>query len=402
MADSSSTADGRVVASRGLFAALLPAHTGQAMAISLTAPMVPMLATHLGGGDKGDLSAQFVTVAPFLGIMAGGMISGWVMKATGVRAFVLLAALLFALDGVIGLFASGLAPLLIGAVILGFGAIFILTGLSALTAIAYDSSKRGEVIGLQAGMAGLSGIVFGLGASFLAERLGWRVPFAIFLGFGALVLVLTLLFVPANVRGEDDGSVAMGKIIKRIWPMMLAAGMAFMLLVSQSTQLPFLMAENGVTSSGLRGVVLTTLAAASMLGSVSFGALQTRISERGLILGVGFFGITAWIVFGLWSGGLAWAIVGAGLVGLAQGLLIPMLFGGVMRAVPPDAGGAAIGLLNVAICFGSFLNPVLSSPVRGLTGLTGLMFVLAAISATILVVVMSWTSFGARRARHAA
>lgn len=376
--------------SRGLFAALLPAHSGQALAVSLMPPVIPMLAAYLGGGDSGDFSAQLISVVPFLGILTGGIASGWVMKRIGLRWFVLIAAGLFGVAGVMGLLATGPTMLLACGLIAGLASIFLMTGLSALTAIAYPVSARGKIIGMQAGMAGLVAIVFGLGCAFLAERFGWRVPYAIFIAFGVMIMMLTLAFIPVVALEQDHAPMAMSAILKHIWPIMIVGGVAFMLLISQATQLPFLMADKGLASPGQRGIVLSTLAAALMLSSIGFGFILPRIGERGVIVGIGCVGIVAWMTFGFWTGGLAWAIIGAALIGLAQGALIPLLFSNAMRVVRTEAGGAAVGLLNVALCIGSFMNPLLLSPVRSAVGLSGLMFVLAAITAIVLLLTLFW------------
>lgn len=377
--------------SRGLFAALLPAHSGQAITLSLMAPVTPALAAWFGGGKDGDFPAQLVLVTPFLGIMVGGIAGSIAMKLAGLRSFILLAACLFGMGGFIGLVAPSLPVLLAAALALGVGAIFVLSGLSALTSVVYDGADRSRVVGLQAATAGLCNIVFGLIGAFLAEQFGWRVPFGFFIGFGAVVLTLTLLFVPATPRDEAAPALPMGQIIARTWPLLLVGGVAFMLIVSQATQLPFLMAERGMTSTGLRGVVLTAIAAASMLGSIGYSLIQHRVAESTLVIAVGILGSISWAIFGVWTGDLPTALLAATLAGLCQGAIIPMLFGGAMRAVPGESSGPAIGLLNVAVCVGSFINPVLFSPVRTALGLAGLMFVLAAMTVTLAVIALLWS-----------
>lgn len=390
MNESPSPVDARLTPSRGLLTALLPAHTGQGLTTAMIGPVIPAIAAYFGGGKDGDFAAQLVAVTPFAGIIVGGLISGWAIKSTGLRAFTLMAAVLFGLGGVIGLVAPTLYTMLVGSLALGFGAIFIMSGLSALTSMVYDGAERAKVVGMQAGLAGFTNIILGLLGAFLAERLGWRLPFAFFLAFGALLLMLVLLFVPKIEKDPSAPTVAMGSLIRRIWPVLLAGGMCFMMLVVQSTHLPLLLAEKGIVESGLRGVVLTVLYTCSVLGSISYGWLGSRVKQNVLIFVIGIVAVAAWSLFGRWTGGLPLAMLAAAMVGGCQGLVIPMLFSGAMRKAPGEASGPAIGLLNVAICFGAILNPVLTSPIMDITGRSGLMFVLAGVSGAIAIVALMW------------
>lgn len=386
---SSSPAAG-LIPSRGLLAAVLPAHTGQGLTTAMIAPVVPAIAAYFGGGKGGDFAAQLVAVTPFAGIIVGGLISGWAIKSTGLRAYILLASALFGLGGIIGLLAPTLPIVLVGSVALGFGAIFVLSGLSALTSMVYEGSERAKVVGMQAGLAGFTNIVLSLVGAFLSELLGWRVPFAFFLAFGAILTTLVLLFIPKIERNPAAPKVMMAAMIGSIWPVLLAGGMCFMMLVAQSTQLPFLLAENGVTSSGMRGVVLTLVHASSVVGSISYGWLDSRVRPATLILAIGIIGVAGWCLFGLWSGGLPVVMLASAMVGTCQGLVVPMLFAGAMRKAPGEASGPAIGLLNVAICFGAILNPALTSPIMDVTGRSGLMFVLAGVTAAVAIVALLW------------
>lgn len=385
-----STPTAGIAPSRGILAAVLPAHTGQGLTTAMIAPVIPAIAAYFGGGKGGDFSAQLVAVVPFAGIIIGGLISGWAIKAAGLRTYVLIAATLFGLGGIIGLVAPTLPIVLAGCVALGFGAIFVLSGLSALTSIVYDGSERAKVVGMQAGLAGFTNIILSLVGAFLAERLGWRVPFAFFLAFGAIMFLLTVLFIPGIAKNPSEAPVAMGPLFRRIWPVLLAGGTCFMMLVAQSTQLPFLLAENGIESSGMRGVVLTMVHAFSVVGSISYGFLESRLRRPLLILMLGIVGVSGWAGLGLWSGGLAFAMFASALVGICQGILVPMLFAAAMRSAPGEASGPAIGLLNVAICVGAISNPVLTAPIMEVTGRSGLMFVLAGVSALIAVVALFW------------
>lgn len=82
------------------------------------------------------------------------------------------------------------------------------------------------------------------------------------------------------------------------------------------------------------------------------------------------------------------AMLAAGLTGFGLGIIMPMIFSRLMQIVPGEESGTAMGLLNAAIFCGSFLNPVITMPLREVTGLSGLFFWLAVgtLSITLLAV----------------
>ncbi|MDB5685345.1 MAG: major facilitator superfamily 1 [Sphingomonas bacterium] len=358
--------------------------------MALIAPVVPLIAEHFRPAGQGELAAQLVAVFPFLGLLLGGLASGWSIPHAGLRPFILIAAGAYATSGVIGLFAPTLTTLLIGCGLLGFGAAFLMSGLSAMTSIVFDGAERGRIVGLQSAIGNLFNVALGIGTAFLAERLGWRTPFGVFLAFGAVMLLLSARAIPKVARSDAGGVATMGWVLRRTWPICLAGGAIFLLAATQSTQLPFLLANNGVTSAGMRAVVATFTTGAAMLGSLVFSAVQGKVGERVLILIAAILSALGWAIFGIWSGGLAVAFLASALLGAGLGLLLPILFSGAMRAAPGEASGQAVGLLNTAIFLGSFLNPVLTAPLAQLAGRPGLMLLLAALSLAVGAVALAW------------
>ena len=369
---------------------LLPALTGQAMMVAVLGPVVPALAIYFGGGPQGALAAQLVAISPFAGLMAGGLGSGWGIRAVGLKSFASGGALLYALAGLAGLFVSRLSLLLAAGCVLGLGAVFLLTGLSGLTAIAYHEDERGKLLGLQSAIASLFNITFGLAAGILSETLGWRVPFGFFLVFGAVMTMLCTAAIPPVARKAVSEVVAPAHTAWASWSVWLAGAAAFMIVMAEVTQLPFLLEAGGLTSAGTRAVILTGITIAATLASFGYGLMRSRIGDRGLIVITGITGVAGWILLGFWSGGTPAAFLGASLLGIGGGILVPLLYAAVMRLAPGESSGQAIGLLNVAICIGCILNPLLSKAPSETFGLKGFMFVLALLTAIVMTVALMW------------
>ena len=374
--------------SRGLVATLLPAQAAQALIISLLAPVVPGIATFLASTGSAAQSAQIVVVAPFLGLMVGSLASGPLIRLAGLRRLALIAAALFAAGGVGGLLASGLVPLLVTCVVTGFAAAMLVSDLSAVTSVLYAEAVRGRMVGFQSATANLLAIVLGLISAFLAERLGWRVSFGAFTCFGGLMLLLIAVFVP-GMAAADAVPVKVGGVLRMVWPVCLAGAAVFVIASSQSTQLPFLLDKTGISSAGMRAVVATVTSVFALMGSLTFGYSQARVSRRALIAVAGAFGTAGWVLFGLWTGGVAVALVAAALIGVGIGLVLPALYTSAMHAAPGEASGLSVGLLNASIFLGSFANPLLTAPLAGLS-LSRLMIAMSVLTLLTTLVACAW------------
>ena len=375
--------------STGMRVVLVPAQAGQSMVFALLAPIVPAIALFLGGGEAGVAQAQLVVVFPFLGLTLGSLAAGLLIRAVGVRWVGVMAAALYVVGAVLCIGAPAKLVLLAGAGLLGLGASWLTTALSSATAIALDEPQRGATVGLQAAVASLFSIVFGLISAALADRIGWRAPFGMFALFGLAMLVLASLFLKVEERADVPGEVGQKADLGRVWPVCLAGAGVFLIATTLSTQLPFLLEQNGVGSMGQRGIVMACTTLSAAVASFAFAGGQARFGARVWTLAGGAIAAGGWLAFAFWTGGMPLALVAAGLVGLGLGTALPMLYSAALRVVPPQASGQSVGLLNASIFVASFCNPWLATPLRAAWGLPGLMAILA-IACLVLGLAAAW------------
>jgi MFS family permease len=373
--------------------AVLPAMVGQALTFALLPAVLPGIATYFGGGAKGEHSAQLAAVFPFLGLTVGALASGAVIRLLGPRNAVLVAAAALGAGGCVGLLAAGQTVLLIGCVLVGFGAAMLTSGLSEVTALSFEGSARTRIIGYQTAMADLAAAVLGLASAFIAERLGWRTPFGFYLIFGAVMLALASCAI-RNLRPAPPAQKGDTRAVLRAWPIFLTAGLGFMLATTQGTQLPFLLAHNGIDTPGLRAIVMTITSALAVAASLFFGTTSARLGDATMMTLSAATGTAGFLIFGSWTHGFLIACIAGGLLGVSLGLFVPLLYAAVMRAVPPEASGQAVGFLNAAIFVGSFVNPIVLGPLRTIAGLSGQMSVLAGLTLLLGMAILSLTKSG--------
>ena len=373
---------------QGTRAALLPAQAGPAITLLLLAPVAPAIADYFGSG--GTAAAQKIVTFPFLGLVIGSLLSGSAIRLVGLKPLIVIASLAFLVCGVIGLLAKDLPLLLAGGTLLGLGAAWMTSSLSGVTSALYEGQARARLVSHQSACGNLIAAVLGLLSAILAGRFGWRTPFGAFSLFGLVMLALCLAFIPHAPRETQASSGKFIPVLARIWPICLAGSAIYAIATNQSTNLPFLLAQHGITSAALRSIVTITTSMAGMLGAVSYGAVQGRLDDRKMLAIAGVIGALGWIVFANWQAGLALAMVGAALLGICIGILMPILFTSSMRAVARSDSGAAIGLLTACIFLGSFLSPILFTPLREFAGLSGMMTWVSAITLLVTLIAFLW------------
>jgi MFS family permease len=373
--------------------ALLPAQAGPAITLFLLAPVAPAIADYFGSG--GTDAAQKIVTFPFLGLVLGSLLCGNAIRQFGLKPLVLIASLAFMACGVIGLCARDLPLLLFGGTLLGLGAAFMTSSMSGVTSLFYDGQERARLVSHQSAAGNLIAAVLGLMSATLAGHFGWRTPFGAFGLFGFAMLALCLAFIPATPRDTQTPSGKVIPVFMRIWPVCLAGCVIYAIATNQSTNLPFLLAQNGIASAALRSLVTITTSLAAMVGAFSYGAVQGRLDhlkldDRKMIAVAGIVGATGWFLFAYWQGGLMPALVGAALLGICIGILMPILFTTSMRRVDGADSGAAIGLLTACIFLGSFVSPILFTPLRELAGLSGMMIWVGTITLVVALIAFLW------------
>ena len=225
----------------------------------------------------GWLVSLITLASAVLGLIAGY----WVVRA-GLRASVMIGALLIGSCAIISALAASV-PILIGArVVEGLG--YLVVVVAAPTLIAREAAPKDAPFALA-----MWGTFFTLGLSiaafaggFLSASVGWRGWFLASSGIVFISAIAALVCIPEIRREDTAGS----KIWETIYEMPKASwllGTAFLgltlLALSILSLLPtFLVQEHSFTASSA-GAVTGGVALASIAGSLSYGVFANRCSE---------------------------------------------------------------------------------------------------------------------------
>ena len=189
------------------YAVMIAPNAAVGLTLAAMPPILPELATRLGG----ERSAQLITSVAGFGMIVGGMFSGRLLERAGIRAFVLASLLIYGVFGSLGWFLSTAVSMGISRFFLGMGGVFFSTAALALTAATFTGEARSRVIGLQQATSQVVNVcaVFIVGA--LVQVTGWRGAFLLYGAFALALLCMAVIGV-RPVAGAGNGASAAASV----------------------------------------------------------------------------------------------------------------------------------------------------------------------------------------------
>ena len=369
-------------------AVLLAGSPLMAMMFAALGPVLPLLAAHYGGA----FAAQMIMTVPAIGVIAGGLVAGIMVDRFGARPVLLIGLAVYGLAGASGLFVDRLAILLVARMLVGLAVAHVATATGVIVGAWFQGLSRARFLGFQAGTAGVAALVFLLLSGALAERVGWRAPFAIY-----LLALVVLAAAASGLRGaqlprrrdEPAGSV---RQLGGLWRIYLLALALFVGYFMTSIQLSFLLAEDHVDSPFQRSLVIAGGVLAGGIAGASYGALLARLGARLMpCLVVGLLG-AGLLTIGL-SPNTAVTALGAIVSGGAGGMIAPHIETLILGRAPLVVRARAISFMFTILYVADFLNPLIVTPLRGAIGIHPAFVVVGCLllAATVIALAMRRT-----------
>ena len=366
-----------------LIVPLLSSGAFLALMYTVVSPVLSEMAAHVGTDGDADLLAQLFMTMPSIGMMAGGLISAWLVGRVGARRYFLLALGIYGLAGGAGLVVSDAGLLLASRLVLGLAAAGIATGATTLVAERFDDSVRSRLIGFHSSTGAAVGLLSTLLAGLVAEIAGWRTPFAFYLLAWAIGIVAIWGIVPSAAKATLRATVpATNEAMpwRRLLPLYLLCVPLYAAIFMTTTQVPFMLRADGVTSPSVQSWVLAMASMWNAIGAALYGRVRERIGgQRTFAASLALMAVGQ-VVLGLSHHALPMAL-GCTLAGAGAGLAVPHVPGMVLERVQGAARGRALGLMYSSLFFGSFCNPLLVAPVAAVFGRHGALLVSAALLA---------------------
>jgi MFS family permease len=381
---SSATSDRRTRIGVLAFAALMLGHSAQGLTFTAFTPALAAMAKTFNAAGDGAFLAQFMVTIASGGLILGAFASGWIVDRIGARRTLLAAISLYGVCGAGGLVLHDVTALLASRAIVGFCTACLVTAAVAEIAALFDGNARAKVIGASTGLGSATALVGLVLGGLLAQAGGWRLAFVQYPVFAVLGLGAVLFGLRGDAKLAPTAASSAGVGLSRLWPMYLLSLVIMMVMFMGSTQFAFLLPQDGVRQPTTIALIMGLITLVAVGASFAYGAVEARLGARGALafglgcnaLGLGLIGLVP---------NIAAAAVGAALMGLYVGTVMPFTHHAVASLAPPHARARAIGLLNAFNFTGAFINPFLFNRLSARFGLHGLFLIVGCVMGVMAV-----------------
>ncbi|HEU4326978.1 MAG TPA: MFS transporter [Roseiflexaceae bacterium] len=356
------------------------------MAGATIAPALPAMQQHFAAVPNADVLVRLVLTVPAIVITVGAPLAGRLVDSWGRKPVLLAAMLLYGVAGAAGYLLDNLVALLASRALLGLAVAGVMTANTTLIADLFEGEARQRFLGVQSAFTSVGGVVFLLLGGWLAEQ-SWRLPFLVYLASLAL-FPFVLSSVPAHGgEARTGGAQDSGLPWRGLLPIYLAAFGGLIFFYTIPTQLPFFLAERFGASPTVSGGAIALASGFGAVGALCFPWVKARLSYL-QIVALNF--VTAGVSLALIGLAPAPALVVLGLLafGTSSGIVAPNVSVWLTNIVPPQGRGRALGLLTASIFLGQFASPIISQPLAGRAGLSGMYMALGGLALLVGVLVV--------------
>lgn len=351
----------------GLVAFILLAVGALSIAFSVIAPLLGPIAAQFGGAA----AAQQIVVAPLAGFAVGGLLGGWIIAALGVRRTILAATVVYILTGASGLYAQSAGVLQLNAFLLGGASVVILTAGGVVLADRYRGNARARLLGYQTASGSLLNAAAVFLSGVIAEALGWRMSFLLFVGLGLVVLVIAALYVPKIAPAPKSESKASFAAYAPLIPVFVAMAAYLLVTTNTVTHTSLLLADAGVTSTTIAATIISLQGLSAMVAGFLYGRMAASMGRLAVLGGGVAICAVGFILPGVFHNVYAFG-AGTLALGASVGMVIPFLTERLMGMASEEIRPKALGYFATAQFAGGFCNPFVIGPVREALGLHGM------------------------------
>lgn len=348
----------------GQIAVLLAAACMPILGSTSIAPLQPAMSAAFPDQPGAETLVGLILTVPALVIGLTALFAGRVIDRLGRKRVLVIALIFYAIAGTAPLWLPTIPSILASRVLVGLAEAAIFSAALATISDLSEGRRRARYFGLLTLVTGLAAVVF-IAVSGALGSTSWRTPFWLYAIALPIALLALLLVKPDSPRAARTALPAVD------WRPLLAP-ILFTLLGGAVFYVPVVMLsfrldELGVTATAVIGAISALAALALALASQVFPALLRRIPRSLLalafaLLGAGLLGI------GL-STLLPLVIAGAIVANIGGGLLLPAVQTWIVQGLPYEQRGRASGASTAALFVGQFLAPLV---VFGLSAGVGL------------------------------
>ena len=385
---------------------LLVSGTGMmALVFVALAPVLAMIADHLGGGTQGAFAAQMLMSTPAIGIVLGGPLWGWIVGHMGAPRALYAALTLYCISGTSGFILEQGNVLIASRFFLGMSVAGVVTTTSYLIGRLFAENDRERLFGIQ-GATGAGVALLGVWAAGLLGRTGgWHATFLIYLAALPMLVIAILVLRKIQLPNEDNALAEnqpthvnglLGSL-KGLLPFYLVVLAMSVIMQMTGIQTGLVLAEDGITDPGVHALVLGCASISGILVGLAYGRIRSKLSERSTAALILFFWATGQTAIGFSDN--AWAAAAAvALSGVGSGLMFAFLPPALLRRVNPNFAAQALGLYFSTMFIGDFINPLIMGSIRLVVPSYHAVFItIGASCGFVLIILLIVNAFAVRR-----
>ncbi len=372
----------------GRKAALLLVSSLTVMSNATIAASMPRMAQVFRDTPHAEFLTKLVLTTPALLIVVCAPLAGAFIDRFGRIRFLYANLVLYGFAGGSGFVLDSLHDILIGRALLGVAVAGIMTTATTLLGDYYTGEARIRYAGTQSLFMSLGGVVF-IGAGGILSEFSWRLPFLIYLASWAiLVPALRFLDEPprhSHLKGTGPERPAPVAALSLAYALIFFALVMFYMT---PVQLPFLLRDIGILSSGLAAGPIVLGSLASGVGALVLPRLRRNMGFV-IVYALAMMMIALGYAIIALAHGYGTVLAGAAISGCGVGLIFPNSGLWVTALAPARLRGRLLGMMTAAVYLGQFFSPILVQPAVSTVGLSGAFGVFAGIAALVSVVLFA-------------
>lgn len=296
----------------------------------------------------------------------GGKLAGTVMKF---KTLVIIGTILFIFGGTAPYFINSFAGILVMRAIVGIGLGIMSPVAPALIMNLFEGKSRENLMGINGVVNNIGGIVFQMLGGVLCA-VNWRNTFlAHLLAVVSLLIVLFLLPEPTKAEKPGTGKVKMpGMVYGWATIFLFYTILLYPMLTGMSS---LVLANNYGTAAGA-GLALTMFTVGGMISGMIFGKVYRATARFTFILGLLIHAVG--YIFLIYGNSLMLLTVGATIVGIGFGFVMPAVTMSAGMLVPPYASPFAISLIIGFMSIGGFCSGFIFAFIQKAFSITSMRF----------------------------
>ncbi len=313
--------------------------------------------------EYGTSMVQLLQTLPYLLLIGGSLIIGWLTTKLSKKNITLLGLLIVGCCGVLPFFADSFGALFLARLLIGFGFGIMSPMNTAIIAEFFPPEERASYMGLHVVGMGIGTMAGNLLGGMLAG-IGYRWFYLVYLiAFAAMIGVKGVLIETPPVKPAASGS---RKLNKMVFVVSFASFAHTLFINAYNTNIGIYIMQNITDDPSLTGVVTAVNAAFALLVGMFFAKISGFFKTYTLTFSI--FAAAAGYAVILFVPGMAGVYMASALCGVSLSCFMAIASYLISISVEQDAVAQASGVFSIIGGIGGLIAPIVLGGAAGALG----------------------------------